>query len=72
MEDRRPGKLPGGTLQAIDHGFVRQENLGLVRIERAVPFMRPPSGFARHLISRFFTAAYRLRMSRGSRRPPTE
>ena len=29
-----PGKLLGGTLQAIDHGFVRQENLSVVRIGR--------------------------------------
>jgi hypothetical protein len=50
MEDRRPGKLPGSTLQAIDHGFVRQEDLGLVCIERAVPVVRPLSRFARHLI----------------------
>ena len=34
MKDRCPGKLLGGTLQAIDHGFVRQENLGVVRIGR--------------------------------------
>lgn len=29
MKDGRPGKLPGGSLQAIEDGFVRQEDLGL-------------------------------------------
>jgi hypothetical protein len=49
MKDRRPGKLPGGILQAIDDGFVRWEDVGFARIEWAVLVMRPLSRLATHL-----------------------
>ena len=57
MKDRRTSKLPGGILQAIDHGFVRQEDLSFVRIEWAVLVMRPLSRRASHLTPQFLIAA---------------
>ena len=57
MKDRRPGKLPGGILQAIDDGFVREEDVGFARIEWAVLVMRPLSRLATHLTCLLLIAA---------------
>jgi len=49
MKDRRPGKLPGGILQPIDDGVVREEDVGSARADWTVFVTRLLSRRATHL-----------------------